>query len=315
MTSLGVRVRYRNIDGSLPPGPGDVFKWAVIDRVKGARVPNRKPFDVPRIANDGAALRANDSEATVTWVGHATWLVQLAGVNMLLDPIWASSIGGVIPRLSAPGLAMDHLPRVDAVLVTHNHRDHMDAPTLRKLAMCGRAVVPMHLGVEMRRLGFGNVIELDWWQHTRVGAATITFVPSQHWSRRGLADTNDTLWGGFVMEGGGKRVYHSGDTAYFSGFLDIARRCGSPDVALLPIGAYEPEWFMRKQHMNPEDALRAGLNMDAKQILAMHWGTYQLTDEWPGEPPLRFVDLAARDSRVQERSRVVPIGSTVRLDM
>ncbi|MEJ2386776.1 MAG: MBL fold metallo-hydrolase, partial [Chromatiaceae bacterium] len=293
--------RYTNIDGSLPHTASAVFKWAVMDRLAGRRAPNRQPFEAPHVFNDGATLRSNVSDVLATWIGHATWLVQLAGVNMLVDPIWARTISGFIRRRSAPGVALGDMPRVDIVLVTHNHRDHMDSPTLRHFANAPMAVVPMGLGPALGRLGYREVKELDWWQTLRAGEVSITFVPSQHWSRRGLTDTNATLWGGYVLEGGGKRVYHTGDTAYFDGFRDIAWRIGSPDAALVPIGAYEPEWFMRKEHMNPEDALMAASDLDARRILPMHWGTYQLSDEWPGEPPQKLVELADSEQRLLER--------------
>lgn len=305
--------RYRNLDGSLPHVGSTVFRWAVMDRLSGRRSPNRQPFEVPHVANDGAALRNNVSDALVTWVGHATWLVQLAGVNMVVDPIWAKAISGVVPRRSAPGVSLKDLPRIDVVLVTHNHRDHMDAPTLRHFSKAPLAVVPQGLGPSMRALGYTNITQMEWWQTIAVGNASITFVPSQHWSRRGVADTNETLWGGYVMEGGGKRVYHTGDTAYFDGFKEIARRCGSPDAALLPIGAYDPEWFMRRQHMNPEDALHAAQDLDARRILPMHWGTYQLTDEWLGEPPHKVVELAEKDPQLLARLTLCPVGATEKL--
>jgi L-ascorbate metabolism protein UlaG (beta-lactamase superfamily) len=305
--------RYRNMDGSLPPRASVVFKWAIWDRLAGRRAPNREPFAVPRVINDGAALRRNLSDALVTWIGHATWIVQLAGINMLIDPIWARTIAGLVARRSPPGVALGDMPRVDVILVTHNHRDHMDARTLRHFANAPLAVVPMGLRRALCRLGYREVKELEWWQTIKADGASITLVPSQHWSRRGLTDTNRTLWGGYVLEGAGRRVYHTGDTAYFPGFREIADRLGSPDAALLPIGAYEPEWFMRRQHMNPEDALRAASDLDARRILPMHWGTYQLSDEWLGEPPHKILDLAQRDCRLLERLTLCPIGATERL--
>jgi L-ascorbate metabolism protein UlaG (beta-lactamase superfamily) len=153
--------------------------------------------------------------------------------------------------------------------------------------------------------------ELGWWQTTRIGSVDVHFVPSQHWSRRGLSDTNEMLWGGFVIAGSTARIYHSGDTAYFEGFGEIGRRLGPIDAALLPIGAYAPAWFMSKQHMNPEEATRAFRDLGARTFVAMHWGTFQLTDEALDEPPQRLAAEWQRLGLQPEACLVPPIGGTV----
>jgi L-ascorbate metabolism protein UlaG (beta-lactamase superfamily) len=152
---------------------------------------------------------------------------------------------------------------------------------------------------------------LDWWGSTKVGAVTVHFVPAQHWSRRGLNDVNETLWGGFVVEGSSARVYHSGDTAYFEGFQEIGRRFPGLDAAMLPIGAYDPEWFMEKQHMNPEQAVRAYEDLGARRFLAMHWGTFKLTDEPLDEPPQRLDAEWSRRQLPREPLHVLAVGESL----
>lgn len=180
----------------------------------------------------------------------------------------------------------EDLPPIDAVLITHSHYDHLDLPSLKQV---GARVVA---GLGLRALLERNQIpmsELDWWQSINLGPLAITFVPAQHWSRRGLFDANKTLWGGFIIEAGSTRVYHAGDSAYFDGFLEIGRRFPGIDVALLPIGAYDPAWFMERQHMNPEQAVQAFIDLNARCFVPMHWGTFRLTQEPMDEPPARLL--------------------------
>jgi len=280
--------RFSNLDGSAPQPFSAVFKWAVVDRLLGRRRTGPLGSPAPRIALDPARVKEPPRvgmPARITWIGHASWLVQIDGVSLLLDPIFSQSIGPGIQRFVPPALSAEQLPKVDAQLVSHNHRDHLDLPSLRAVGK------PVIAGLGLTAFFAKNGLdcrELDWWQETRVGPVTIRFVPSQHWSRRGLSDANATLWGGFVIEGSNARLYHSGDTAYFEGFTEIGRRSGPIDAALLPIGAYDPAWFMSKQHMNPEEAVRAFTDLGARNFVAMHWGTFQLTDEALDEPPARL---------------------------
>ena len=174
-------------------------------------------------------------------------------------------------------------------------------------------VVPLGLAEWFLDHGLPKVIELDWWQSAEVAGVKFTLVPAQHWSRRGLNDVDATLWGGFVYEGAGLRAYHSGDTAYFSGFRAIGERMGPIDAAMLPIGAYDPRWFMKPQHMNPEDALQAFLDLGARRFFAMHWGTFKLTDEPINEPPQLLRRLWAERSLDAGRLCIPAIGETVAL--
>jgi L-ascorbate metabolism protein UlaG (beta-lactamase superfamily) len=268
---------------------------------------------VPALTNDGRALRRAAADA-LTWVGHASFLVQLGGSSALIDPVMSPAlVGGLIPRNVAPGLDWQALPRIDLVLVTHNHRDHMDAPTLRRLGPDPVYVVPRGLGRWFTRAGLRRVVEMQWWQRERIAGMDVTFVPAEHWSRRGLLDTNESWWGGYVIERGGLRVYHSGDTAWFDGFALIRDKCGAIDAAMLPIGAYAPRWFMQPQHMDPFDAVRAFAALGARRFVAMHWGTFKLTDEDLLEPPRLLAEAWRRGNLPQDRLAVPAIGETLSL--
>jgi len=303
--------RFANLDGSTPPPLGAVLRWAVLDRLAGRRrsSPTRAP--VACVPPDLARLRTPPppgDPARLTWLGHASWLVQLDGVSLLVDPALRPTIFGGISRNVPPGIELPDLPTVDAQLVTHGHYDHLDLPTLVAVGapvLAGRRQAPL-----LRRHGL-TATELGWWEAAQVGQVRVTFVPAQHWSRRGPFDANRTLWGGFVIEGRRAAVYHSGDTAWFEGFAEIGRRFPGLDAALLPIGAYDPAWFMGTQHLDPEQALRAFGALGARTFLAMHWGTFKLTDEPLDEPPARLELERARLGLPPERVRVLAVGQTV----
>jgi len=304
-------LRFKNLDGSGPQPFTQVFKWAVADKLAGRRrkSPDRAP--VPRVEPDLALLStppAPGEGARLTWLGHASWLVQLDGVSLLVDPVLRDTIGGVIRRNVPPGVPVEQLPPITASLVSHNHYDHLDLPTLKQVGapiVTGLGHAPIFRGSRLA------VTELDWWQSTKVGPVTVHFVPSQHWSRRGLNDINEMLWGGFVLEGSSARVFHSGDTAYFEGFKEIGRRYPGLDAALLPIGAYDPPWFMSRQHMGPEEAVQAFEDLGAARFLAMHWGTFKLTDEPLDEPPRRLDTEWTRRRLPREHVHVLPVGGTL----
>lgn len=303
--------RFANANGKGPAAFGDVLRWKLWDRITGKRrvAPPRAP--VPTVAPDLALLRtppAPGEPARVTWLGHASFLVQLDGVSLLVDPALKPALFGGISRNVPPGVRIEDLPPIDAVLVSHSHYDHLDLPTLEAV----RAPVVAGLGLERwfrdRHL---FCTELGWWQTTTVRGVRVTFVPAQHWSRRGLFDTNRMLWGGFVVEGSRATIYHSGDSAWFEGFAEIGARFPGIDAALLPIGAYDPAWFMTHQHLDPEQALRAFGAVGARTFVAMHWGTFKLTDEPLDEPPRRLEAERQRLGLEAARVKVPAIGETL----
>src|SRR5262249_9942595 len=238
----------------------------------------------PGVVTTGAAALASGAPCAV-WIGHATWALRLGGKLIVTDPVWSSRLGGGVPRLVTPGGALAEMPPIDVVLVTHDHRDHMDLATLARLGDAPLYIVPLGNGPRIRH---PNVVELDWWQTHEAAGLEITLVPSRHWSMRMPWNRNDTLWGGFVVRAPEGTAYHSGDTAWGDHFAEIGQRLGAITWAMLPIGAYSPRWFMEPQHIDPDEAGRAFEALGAENLLAMHWGTFRVTDEPIGEPPARL---------------------------
>jgi len=265
-------------------GPRDMLRWK-LGRKRDPRHDDFKTLDAvrPGVQPGGAAALAS-GDAVAVWIGHATWALRLGGKLVVTDPIWSSSISGVVPRLVEPGVVLAEMPAIDVVLVTHDHRDHMDLPTLAKLPDTATYVVPLG---NAARLHKPNVVELDWWQTHVLGDLAITLVPARHWSMRAPWNRNDTLWGGYILQSPEGVAYHAGDTAWGEHFTEIGQRFAI-DWAMLPIGGYAPRWFMEPQHIDPIEAARGFTALGAKHLLAMHWGTFRLTDEAVGEPPARL---------------------------
>ncbi len=229
------------------------------------------------------------SQIGLTWIGHASFLLQMGGLNVLIDPIWGNWVKG-IKRMRHPGVPLHHLPNIDLVLITHAHFDHLDRKTLREVAADQPIVVPFEVGNLVHDLGFQVVQELHYWETYEFGPLKVTLTPCHHWGARMLHDSHRGF-GGYILEVAGRVIYHCGDTAYFDGFQEIGRRFPI-DVALLPIGAYEPP-SLRPVHMNPEEALEAFLQLGAKVMVPMHYGTFRLSYE-PLEEPLQRLLLAAQ---------------------
>lgn len=277
----------------------DIIRWyrnRLRDGV--APTPPREAFEMAE--PDIAAPRNAADELRITWIGQATFLIQIAGIAVLTDPIWsrrASPIPWAGPsRLVAPGLGFNSLPPVDVIILSHDHYDHLDTATVRHLhARFGDAlmwITPLGYAPWLRRIGITSVSELDWWDHVRVdtpaGTLTVQATPAQHWTKRSPFSERTRLWSGFVVTAGERAsVYFCGDTGYFDGFRAIGT-LGPFAASLMPIGAYEPRWFMKPAHMNPEEAVRAWTELGAAGLfVGMHWGTFRLTDEPPLEPPVR----------------------------
>jgi N-acyl-phosphatidylethanolamine-hydrolysing phospholipase D len=315
-----------------PKGLVDVLKWKF---GAGAAIPS-KP--TPAMTADHAFVLANAQphamKPAITWVGHATMLAQLGGLNLITDPVFSQrcspfSFAGP-KRHAAPGLSMAQLPHIDAVLISHNHYDHLDEASVLTLhAQPGGApvfIVPLGIKAWMAKRGIHRVVELDWWETHSMdaisGPVDVVFTPAQHWSGRGLHDRMKTLWGGFAVLSPDCHLFFAGDTAYSRDFLDIqahfaARQApelgGGFDIALIPVGAYEPRWFMKNQHTNPAESVQIHIDLQAKRSVGIHWGTFVLTDEPLHQPVQDLVAASCAQGLEPEEFTVMAVGESLRL--
>jgi len=264
-------------------------------------VGERRVQPLERVAPDIQALRGNTNRASVTWIGHSTLLVQLDGVNFLTDPTWSARSGPFggfvgVGRYTPPAVALDDLPRIDFVLISHDHYDHLDVDTVQRLAQLYHPLflVPLGLKAWFADLGITDVEELDWWENRQVHGLTVTCLPAQHFSGRTLWDRNRRLWSAWAVAGEKKRFFFAGDTGYYSGLTEIGLRLGPFDLAAIPIGAYLPPAMMKMTHITPEEALQLFADIKGERFVAMHWGTFDLTEEPVEEPPLRLEAEARR---------------------
>ena len=311
---------------AVTKGGAAFFKWQVA-RLRGG-LPKPPETPTPEVKADLAFIQANGRangqgaatatiptstiptammQPAITWVGHATMLVQASGLNVLTDPVFsqrASPVQFAGPeRAQPPGLTVADLPKIDVVLISHNHYDHLDVDSIKALVNQGWEeplfMVPLGLKEWFNKLGITNVKELDWWDSVAHKGVEFNFTPVQHWSARGPGDRSQTLWGGWAVLGADFHWYFSGDTGYSKDFIDTQQRFaarqtaalgGGFDIALIAVGAYEPRWFMKDQHVNPAEAVQVHKDLKAKRSVGVHWGTFELTDEPLDQPPK---DLAA----------------------
>ena len=321
-----------------PKGIGELLRWRFDSSRNGLPRPPRTP--TPVVTPDTAFIEANGGagasarQPAITWIGHATVLAQLGGLNVLTDPIFserASPLSFVGPkRHVAPGLALGALPHIDLVLISHNHYDHLDDASVRALAQQAGGpplfVVPLGIKSWLAEREITNVVELDWWQSHAVAASAgpveVVLTPVQHWSGRGLTDRLKTLWGGYAVFAPDLHLFFSGDTGYSQDFKDIGARFASRhapaqgggfDIALIAIGSYEPRWFMASQHVNPAEAVQVHLDINAKRSVGIHWGTFELTDESLDQPPIDLAASRRAKGLADDSFFVMAIGETRKL--
>ena len=323
---------FRNLHSAFEPkGLLTVLQWQW-DAVRNG-LPRPPATATPTVAPDLAFIHANARrgaamQPALTWIGHSTMLAQFGGLNWLTDPVFserASPVGFLGPlRAQPPGLALSELPRIDVVLVSHNHYDHLDEASVTALnAQAGGPplfVVPLGLKAWFAGIGITRVTELDWWEVQRLdapgGAVEVVLTPAQHWSGRTLADRLATLWGGFAVFAPDLHLIYTGDTGYSPDFKAIRQRFASRqartgfDVALIPVGAYEPRWFMGTQHVNPAEAVQIHQDLGATRSVGVHWGTFNLADESLDEPPAALARARQAAGLRDEQFEVMAIGQT-----
>jgi L-ascorbate metabolism protein UlaG (beta-lactamase superfamily) len=286
----------------------EVLKWKA--RQTSKPWPNNKIDDLqtPQISTP-----VEDDDLRITYVNHATALIEWRAISILTDPVLSEKLGPFnflnLRRFRDPGIGFNTMPKIDFVFISHNHYDHLDSPTLEQLESRDRPryIVPLGVSALLPSQAHSRITELDWWQSFRTAdeQLTITLTPAQHWSRRTLFDMNRTLWAGALFKCRSQSVFFAGDSGYSSHFQRIREELGRPDVALLPIGAYEPRWFMKSAHMNPEDAVQAHLDLKAKNSLGIHFGTFRLTDEGIDDP-IHDLKAALTKNGIQKNLFIAP---------
>lgn len=311
-TAHGFRNRYPH------PGKNSFWKWQWQRWTKGVAPDPKEGYAFAVLKPDVAFLQRNREVETLTWLGHDTFLIQLGGLNIMTDPhltARASPFSFMGPKRHVPPpLSFDELPRIDVVLVSHSHYDHLDRVTLQRLARQEGGAPRILMGLNLldwaRKYDIDNVSEHDWDDVVSIGGIRFHFVPVQHWSARTPWDRNRTLWGGWVIEHEGRRILFGGDFGYSRDLADLGERFGGFDLAMIPVGSYEPRWFMKTMHVNTDEAVQAHIDLRARYSVGMHWGTFRLTDETLDEPPSRFAESLERVGIPAERFFLMQHGET-----
>ena len=298
----------------------DLLKWRWDRLFK--NIPAADTYDFPVVTAETNFLHHNSTIPSITWIGHATLLVQMGGVNIITDPQFsrrASPLQWLGPqRVVPPGIALQDLPRIHYVVISHDHYDSLDVDSIKALFQRPEGqqitfIVPLRLKAWFEDLGITRVVELDWWESYTHDSLTFTAAPSQHWSKRTPFSRNKTLWASWIIKAAHFNFYFCGDSGYYAPmFKEIGAKLGPFDAAAIPIGAYEPRWFMRSKHMNPEEAVKVHLDLNAKQSVAIHWGTFILTDEPLTEPPQKLRQALQQYNIPQTQFRVLRHGDTIR---
>ena len=312
---------FKNVHAELENSFWDFLKWRSQRADKD--IPGPESYYFPLGQNDPDFLRRNRDQSTVTWIGHATVLLQMEGYNILTDPHFSkrtSPVQWAGPERVAPlGLAFEDLPPIDIVVISHDHYDALDEQTIMKLRRRPggektRFYVPLGLKSWFATREIDQVVELDWWDRQQDGNLEIIAAPVQHWSKRSIFSRNKTLWAGWVIKSDRFRFIFVGDTGYAPHFKAIGDKLGPFDLAAIPIGAYEPRWFMRKHHVNPEEAVQIHKDVKSRKSMGIHWGTFILTDEPLDEPPRRLA-TALQENRISKQDfLVLKHGETIFLD-
>jgi L-ascorbate metabolism protein UlaG (beta-lactamase superfamily) len=289
---------------------GDDLKsfWQVI-KWKMTSTPEEWPEHLPNKHYPFRTL-APYEKVSATFINHATFLLQYQSITVLTDPVFSMRVSPVTfagpTRVRNPGIPFELLPKIDVVVISHNHYDHLDIETIKKLDQKFHPLFLVPLGDEklLHKENIKNVRALDWWEEFRVKDVRFVFTPSQHWSARSLWDKNQCLWGSFMIDNGSEKTFFAGDTGFGSHFKEIKKRLGSPHLSLIPIGAYKPRWFMKFYHLNPEEAVLAHLALGSKKSIGMHFGTFQLTDEGIDEP-LRDLKIALEKYKIMNDEFII----------